>query len=169
MTDLPLLTVSPVSTVSTEPSPFPSPAVRGGEGAGVRDAPGSSAGERSRRGAPLGNTNALKHGFYSRSFRQIDCTDLDQVRFSGLEDEITMLRVFIRRLTDLSQHIETFPEALSLLRVLSLASISLTRLITTQNVITARSGHGELESVPGVAKALEDLVTSLPLLQTPDP
>ncbi len=34
-----------------------------------------------RRVAPIGNTNALKHGFYSRAFREIDCTDLDRVHF----------------------------------------------------------------------------------------
>ncbi len=122
---------------------------------------------RRRRGAPPGNTNALKHGFYSRAFREIDCHDLEQVTFQGLQDEITMLRVFIRRVTEISQSITTFPEAVSLLRVLSLASISLTRLLTTESVLLARSGHDQ----PGtsVGEAIKNLIGDLPLFQKPDP
>ncbi len=120
-----------------------------------------------RRGAPTGNTNALKHGFYSRAFREIDCTDLDRVHFSGLQDEITMLRVFIRRVTEMSECITTFPEALGLLRGLSLASISLTRLITTENVVRARSEHDDPES--SVGQVIENLISDLPLFQKPDP
>ncbi len=123
--------------------------------------------EKRRRGAPIGNTNALKHGFYSRSFREIDCQDLEKIHFSGLQDEITMLRVFIRRVTEISQSITTFPEAVSLLRVLSLASISLTRLLATQNLIRASSG--QVEPAAGVGQAIEDLIAGLPLFQKPDP
>ncbi len=119
-----------------------------------------------RRGAPPGNTNALKHGFYSRSFREIDCHDLDQVNFQGLQDEITMLRVFIRRVTEISQSITTFPEAVSLLRVLSLASISLTRLLTTEKVLLARSGHDAPER--SVGEVIENLIGNLSLSQEPD-
>jgi uncharacterized protein YjcR len=119
------------------------------------------------RGAPFGNTNALKHGFYSRSFRDIDCHDLEQVHFQGLEDEITMLRVFIRRVTEISRSITTFTEGVSLLRVLSLASISLTRLLTTQKVICARSGRVEPET--NVVEAIQNLIGDLPLFQNPDP
>jgi hypothetical protein len=118
------------------------------------------------RGAPAGNTNALKHGFYSRSFREIDCQDLDQVHFQGLQDEITMLRVFIRRVTEISKSITTFTDAVSLLRVLSLASTSLTRLLTTEKVILATSGHHESEASLG--EALQNLIGDLPLFKNPD-
>ncbi len=120
-----------------------------------------------RRGAPIGNTNALKHGFYSRSFREIDCQDLEKIHFSGLQDEITMLRVYIRRVTEMSDLITTFSDAVGLLRVLSLASISLTRLLATQNLIRASSG--QVEPAAGVGQAIEDLIADLPLFQKPDP
>ncbi len=78
-----------------------------------------------------------------------------------------MLRVFIRRVTEISQSITTFPEAVSLLRVLSLASISLTRLLATQNLIRASSG--QVEPAASVGAAIEDLIADLPLFQKPDP
>ena len=50
-----------------------------------------------RRGAPFGNRNALKHGFYARNFDPGDTKDLDEHEFDGLTDEIILLRVYIRR------------------------------------------------------------------------
>jgi hypothetical protein len=85
-----------------------------------------------RRGGQSGNTNALKHGFYSSHFRRSDLKDLDNCEFSGIKDEITMLRVNIRRCIEFSDQVTTLTEAMELLRTLSLASIALARLIKTQ-------------------------------------
>ncbi len=144
MNDLPLLSISETTVPSTE---------------------------KRRRGAPIGNTNALKHGFYSRSFREIDCSDLDKIHFSGLQDEITMLRVYIRRVTEMSDLITTFSDAVGLLRVLSLASISLTRLLATQSLIRDKSGPDEPETsaaAEGLAAGVESLIADLPLFQPPE-
>jgi len=46
--------------------------------------------------APKGNHNALKHGFYSRAFRQVDLNDLESIE-EGLKSEIAMMRVATRR------------------------------------------------------------------------
>ena len=51
---------------------------------------------RSKGGQP-GNTNALKHGFYSDHFSDLELTDLETSLSSGLGDEIALLRVMIRR------------------------------------------------------------------------
>ncbi len=40
-----------------------------------------------KRGAQPGNLNALKNGFYSRQFRELENADLSQVS-EGLKDEI---------------------------------------------------------------------------------
>jgi hypothetical protein len=48
-------------------------------------------------GAPYGNHNALKHGFYSRHFRSAELSDLEAVDAEGLQDEIAAMRVYIRR------------------------------------------------------------------------
>jgi hypothetical protein len=50
-----------------------------------------------RGGAPRGNRNALKHGFYARSFTPSDKIDLATYKFKGLQDEIAALRLLNRR------------------------------------------------------------------------
>ena len=85
-----------------------------------------------RRGGQSGNTNALKHGFYSTHFRRSDTKDLDKCEFAGLKDEIYMLRVYIRRCIEMSGQVATLTESIQLLRALSLATASINRLIKTQ-------------------------------------
>jgi len=59
--------------------------------------------EGRKRGAPRGNTNALKYGFYSRKLRRVEKADLDKSDTSNsLHDEILMLRVMIRRVWELA-------------------------------------------------------------------
>jgi hypothetical protein len=114
---------------------------------------GANEAPRTRGGQP-GNTNALVHGFYSPRFRETDLADLDQCQFSGLEDEIIMLRVYIRRVIDLSPEIEKLDAAISLLRALSLASIAMTRLIRTQQSI----GPSPLDELSAaLSEALQEL------------
>ena len=81
------------------------------------------------RGAPPGNRNALKHGFYARKLKRSDLSGIETCDDAGLQDEIAMLRVFIRRVIELGKDVDTLPEAVSLLRVLCFASTSLTRLL----------------------------------------
>ena len=125
-------------------------------------APSAPPAGRRGRGAPPGNKNALKHGFYSRSFREIDLTDLEKNKFTGLQDEITMLRVYMRFLTEMAGNINNFSDALGLLRVLSMASISLSRLITTQKLAFPESGQlaGEVD------EAIAELYANTPLFQS---
>jgi hypothetical protein len=95
-------------------------------------------------GAPKGNTNALKHGFYSRAFRKAEQTDLSTLDFSSLEYEIQLLRVFIRRTSE--ENKETTPaESLVLLNVLSRAALSVGSLIRTQRAALLVQQHDELE------------------------
>ncbi len=54
-----------------------------------------------KRGAPTGNTNALKHGFYSKRFNRGDIEDLRDMDIGTLRDEIGMLRVITRKTADL--------------------------------------------------------------------
>ena len=49
------------------------------------------------KGAQPGNTNALKHGFYSKRFSDLELTDLEFTLGDGLGDEIALLRVLLRR------------------------------------------------------------------------
>jgi len=94
---------------------------------------------RRRRGAPRGNKNALKHGFYAHQFKPADIKDLEKTQYSGLIDEIAMLRVQARRVIELSGQAENLQEAAFTLRVLCLATLSINRLIRTQFIIGAQS------------------------------
>lgn len=71
--------------------------------------------KKKKRGGQPGNTNALRHGFYSRKFQDLEAADLDKIR-AGLVDEIAMLRVSIRRVfdhsTDLAEAIEQLKQDL---------------------------------------------------------
>ena len=52
-----------------------------------------------RPGAPRGNHNALKHGFYSRQFTRQESTDLSQPIMGCMQDEIIFFKVLIDRIS----------------------------------------------------------------------
>jgi hypothetical protein len=87
---------------------------------------------RRRRGAPNGNRNALKHGFYAQQFNPADLKDLEKCEFTGLSDEIAMLRVQARRVLELAGPAQNIEQAILTLRALCLADITINRLIRTQ-------------------------------------
>ena len=86
-------------------------------------------------GCQPGNTNALKHGFYSKRFPPSVVSDLDSHSFSGLKDEAILLRVFIRQLADQAYEANDLQTTLDLVRTLSLASATLTRMLKTQALV----------------------------------
>lgn len=84
-----------------------------------------------KKGAQLGNNNAIKYGFYSRYFKRRDITDLQKHDFEGLKDEIELFRVQIRRISEMSADIKNLHEALDFLNCFSHAFHSLSRLVRT--------------------------------------
>jgi len=70
-------------------------------------------------GAQPGNSNALKHVFYSRRFSNSECLDLETLSQDGLGSEIAMLRIVARRVLDLSSGVEDLETAFKLLALLS--------------------------------------------------
>jgi hypothetical protein len=104
-----------------------------------------------RRGAPRGNTNAVKHGLYSQQFRRSDIEALKNARTMDLADEINVVRVFIRRITELNGADTSLSEALETLRILSIACICLTRLINTQRIV-----HPGNQAMDELQAALEE-------------
>jgi hypothetical protein len=107
-----------------------------------------------RRGAPTGNKNAVKHGFYSTKFKKSERTALDESEFSGLSQEIALLRLYIRRVVARSVHIDDFYEDLEVLRVLSVAFSSLSRLVRAHALLAS---SGESEIAQALHEALEDV------------
>ena len=53
-----------------------------------------------KRGGQPGNTNALKHGFYTKQFSITERRGLQEIEGVVLSDEIGLLRVLIRRFAE---------------------------------------------------------------------
>jgi len=111
-----------------------------------------------KRGGQPGNKNALKHGFYAQSQelllpsasatekgarsqsdhlneRAISPANVDPLEQSeSLQEEIAMLRDFMRRVVAESDRPLTHSELLDTLRVLSLAASSIARLVKIQEL-----------------------------------
>ena len=89
-----------------------------------------------KRGAPYGNTNALKHGFYSKHFRDLETSDLEATAFEGLADEVIMLRLVLLRLF---YHASSTPNEklmLSDFKSLSVISNHLSQLLINHRILT---------------------------------
>ena len=88
-----------------------------------------------KRGAPVGNKNAFKHGFYSASFRQREKQILDDNIPADLADEISLVRVAIARcLAALESNSEQRDVAteLAILRTVNLGALSINSLVRTR-------------------------------------
>jgi hypothetical protein len=88
-----------------------------------------------KRGAPIGNQNAFKHGFYSSHFRKHEQSLLEEHASPDLVDEIGLLRVATARfLASLQQG--TSPHdiqtELAILRAINLGALSINSLVRTR-------------------------------------
>jgi hypothetical protein len=99
------------------------------------------------RGAQPGNANAIKQGFYARQFRRAEIKDLQNLKTVELSDEISMLRVFMRRIVEKSNPDAPISEDIEILRVLSVAALSLSRLIRSQLVVTQSTFKDSLDDI----------------------
>ena len=95
----------------------------------------------SPRGAPKGNTNALKHGFYSRQFRKTETDDLAALTEAGLSElasEISLLRVTISRTLNQAgqaEHTDEPPDWIAYLSAMGLAATRIATLLKTQKIL----------------------------------
>jgi len=97
-----------------------------------------------RPGAPKGNFNALKHGFYTRRLKKRDLTGVESTDVSGLIEEIALIRVFTRRLIESCAPEADAYELAEILRILCLASSTITRVVKTQYLLsTTDTGLGD--------------------------
>ena len=92
-------------------------------------------------GGQPGNWNAFKHGFYSRRFKPLEVRDLESVLADGLEDEISLLRVIIRRVFEFANEEENQDLSIwtAALNTLGAASTRLAGLLRTQQLINGGS------------------------------
>jgi hypothetical protein len=97
-----------------------------------------------RRGGQPGNNNALKHGFYSSKFPAGVRKDLAEYTFSGLTEEIELLRVYIRSLVELTAKLDDVDRAIAVVRTLGFATTSITRLLRIQKQMFAQDESSDL-------------------------
>ena len=121
------------------------------------------------RGAPKGNFNALKHGFYTRRLRKHDLSGVESTEPSGLIEEIAIIRVFTRRLIE-SIHPESDAyELAEILRALCLASSTITRIVKTQFLITSAGSGIDDEIAEAIKQVNAEFHARLLPSSDPDP
>lgn len=97
-----------------------------------------------KRGAPKGNQNARKHGFYSRVLDETEQLDFElATSVEGIDDEIALLRVKIKSL------VERDPENLKLIMQ---ATNTLARLVRTKYNIGREDKKGLREAIANVLR-----------------
>jgi len=97
-----------------------------------------------KRGAPKGNQNARKHGFYSRVLDEAEQLDFELASgVEGIDDEIALLRVKIKSI------LENEPENIKLIMQ---ATNALDRLIRTRYKITKEQRKGLKEAIGNVLR-----------------
>ena len=100
--------------------------------------------ENRKRGAPKGNLNARKHGFYARVLDEAEQLDFELASgVEGIDDEITLLRVKIKSL------LSHDPENLKLIMQ---ATNALARLVRTRYNITKDQKRGLKEAIGNVLR-----------------
>ncbi len=88
-----------------------------------------------KRGAQLGNKNALKHGFYSSSFKEHELHALNQTSLTSTFGEIELMRVSLKRFLE-AQNASSQPldleTQLSQLRAINQTTYNIDKMIRTQ-------------------------------------
>ncbi len=101
-----------------------------------------SAEAKRKRGAPRGNQNARKHGFYSKVLDEAEHLEL-AAGVDGIDDEIALLRVKIKSI------LEHDPENI---RLIMRATNTLERLVRTRYNITKEQKKGLKEAIGNVLR-----------------
>ena len=97
-----------------------------------------------KRGAPRGNQNARKHGFYSRVLDEAEQLDFELTTgVEGIDDEIALLRVKIKSV------LKNDPENIKLIMQ---ATNALARLVRTRYNISQKDKKGLKEAIGNVLR-----------------
>lgn len=110
--------------------------------------------ERKRGGQPR-NQNAVKHGFYSQMFTDLEVKDLESVMALDLTGEIAMLRVALRRVFDVVATATEAEGALAALSALGQASTRLAGLLKVQKMV---AGSGNVDVAGALSEALSEVI-----------
>jgi hypothetical protein len=103
-----------------------------------------------KRGAPPGNKNALKHGFYSRAFTKEEQCEWESATNGRLQPEINLFKVLIARTARMLKPINenpapSFQESLAMLYVVSMAITRLNSFYRTNERLHSTNDDGLIE------------------------
>ncbi len=97
-----------------------------------------------KRGAPKGNQNARKHGFYSKVLDEAEQLDFELATgVEGIDDEIALLRVKIKSI------LENDPDNIKLIMQ---ATNTLAKLVRTRYNISKEDKKGLKEAIANVLR-----------------
>ena len=120
----------------------------------------ASHGGRARGGAPAGNRNAAKHGFYSPVLRPDELADLVACADDlTLDDEIACARVIMRRLLGILTEFENGSRLDEIARLASLAlqaTRTIARLLRDKRALSGDAADG---IAGAISQALDELST----------
>jgi len=108
----------------------------------IRKISGTRISERRKRGAPPGNKNAVKHGFYSKALLEAERITLQEaVKVEGVDEEIALLRY------KLAELVENYPDRIDL-QVETASAIA--RLVRTRYQISKEQKKSLKEAIARV-------------------
>jgi Protein of unknown function (DUF1214) len=96
------------------------------------------------RGGKAGNLNSLKHGFYSHTFRSKERGDLEVMLAEGVEEEIALLRVYIRRVAQIAEShgqegADPLNRAIQVMSAVGMTSLQLGSRLKVQKILGQRA------------------------------
>lgn len=116
--------------------------------------------ERKRSGAPLGNLNALKHGYYSKAFRKVERDDLDIIE-KNLISELNALRVIGRRIMIQMKNSKLDQETINIyINTMIKITLSIGKLLNIQSIVENRQPAKELELENILTAIVEEMQTN---------
>lgn len=109
---------------------------------------------RQKRGAPLGNQNAFRHGFYAKNLGLISPKQYSESEMRNLLGEAAMLKDFMFKLYNANFESTDNNTIIETIRALSLAGMALSRILQVHAHIHVWSGDDD-------DKPLKDILSSL--------
>ena len=108
--------------------------------------------KKKKRGAPFGNQNAFRHGFYARNLGTTSPQEFDERELRNLMGEVAMLKDFMFNIYTTNLESTDGRVLTQSLRALSLAGVALSRLLLT---------HDRVRPCSGATPTLDDLLHTL--------
>jgi hypothetical protein len=109
-----------------------------------------------KRGGQPGNVNAYRHGYYSEHFKPDEIRDLDAYLTQGLTDEITLMRVMVKRLFQVASNAESIENQISAINAVGRASAQLAGLLRVRQIL----GSDDSETSDIISQALTEALES---------